>query len=109
MELRATIVRRWNRRDLVAVLVIGTLLTAPDHRRKVLLLLGLVAVSHLFLDALLLNVSGYSYAILWPLTVYHPPTPGLYLSSDRWPVVISAIIATIVWYVRFRHFAPKDT
>ena len=85
---------------LVAI-TIGALLTGPAYRRRVFLLLALGAVSHHVLDALLINPSGYSYALLWPLTTYHPPTPNLYLSSDRWPALASAIVAIVVWYFRW--------
>ena len=85
---------------LVAI-TIGALLTGPAYRRRIFLLLALGAASHHVLDALLINPSGYSYAVFWPLTTYHPPTPGLYLSSDRWPAVVSALLAVVVWYLRW--------
>lgn len=65
------------------------------------LLLALGAASHHALDAVLINASGYSYALFWPLTTYHPPTPGLFLSSDRWPAAVSALLAIGVWYLRY--------
>lgn len=88
---------------LVAI-TIGALLTSSDHRRRVFLLLAFGAGSHLFLDALLLTPSGYSYAIFWPLSTYNPPTPNLYLSSDRWPALVSGVAAIIVWYLRYHRF-----
>lgn len=88
---------------LVAI-TIGALLTSREHRRRVFLLLALGAASHHLLDALLINASGYSYAIFWPLTTYHPPTPNLYLSFDRWPALVSGIAAAIVWYLRSHWF-----
>lgn len=91
---------------LVAV-TIGALLTSSAHRRRVFLLLALGAVSHHALDALLINPSGYSYAIFWPLTTYNPPTPNLFLSSDRWPAAVSALLAGIVWYLRY-HWADDE-
>jgi len=83
-------------------ITIGALLTSTDHRRRVFALLALGTASHLLLDAFLLKASGYSFAIFWPLTTYHPPTPGLYLSSDRWPAIVASTVATIVWYVQYR-------
>lgn len=80
----------------IAVLI-GTVLVPREHRTRVLSLLALGAASHLLLDALLVNPSGHSYAILWPLTQYHPPMPGFYLSTDRWPAIVTATIAGAVW------------
>lgn len=82
--------------SLLAALV-GGILVPDAHRRRVLVLLAGGAASHLLLDALLIDPSGYSYALLWPLTQYHPPTPGLYLSTDRWPALVSGAIAAGVW------------
>lgn len=80
----------------IAVLI-GTVLVPREYRTRVLSLLALGAASHLLLDALLVNPSGHSYAILWPLTQYHPPTPGFYLSTDRWPAIVTGTIAGAVW------------
>lgn len=85
---------------LVAI-TIGALLTSQKHRRRVFLLLALGAASHHILDAFLINPSGYSYAIFWPFTTYNPPTPNLYLSSDRWPALVLGMLAVTVWYVRY--------
>lgn len=86
---------------LVAI-AIGSLLTGSKQRKQVFGLLLLGALSHLFLDGLLLNLSGHSFAVFWPLTTYHPPTPGLYLSSDRWPAAVAALVAVAVWSLRYR-------
>jgi len=86
----------------VAVLV-GTMVVRPGQRRRVTVLLGVGAASHLFADALLLTPSGRSYAVLWPLTQYRPPTPGLYLSTSPVPTALTAVFAAVVWYtVRYR-------
>lgn len=82
--------------SVVAVLI-GTVLVPRDHRTRVLSLLALGAASHLLLDALLVNPSGHSYAVLWPLSQYRPLTPGLYLSTDRWPAIVSGAVAAVVW------------
>jgi len=83
----------------VVAVLIGVLLVAPRERRRVGLLLALGAISHLVADALLLNPSGQSYAILWPLTRVYPPTPGLYLSTQPEPTIVTAGIALVVWTV----------
>ncbi|MDL5363294.1 metal-dependent hydrolase [Halalkalicoccus sp. NIPERK01] len=82
--------------SLVSVLI-GAVLVPRKHRTRVASLLALGAASHLLLDALLVNPSGRSYALLWPLTAYHPPTPGLYLSTDRWPALVAGALAALVW------------
>jgi hypothetical protein len=71
----------------------GALLVAGRWRRRVALLLGVGTGSHLVLDALLVTPSGHSYAVLWPLTRLHPPTPGLYLSTEPWPTAVAALLA----------------
>ncbi|TKR25449.1 metal-dependent hydrolase [Natronomonas salsuginis] len=87
---------------LVAV-AIGALCTAGQHRRRVFGLLILGAISHLSLDALLINASGYSYAVFFPFSAVHPPTPGLFLSSDRWPAAVGAVLAGAIWTLRRRY------
>lgn len=82
---------------VVVASAIGALLAGPGYRRRVFALLLVGAASHLLLDALLINVSGYSYDLLWPLTTYSPPTPNLFLSSDRWPAVVSGALAALLW------------
>lgn len=82
--------------SLVSVLI-GAVLVPQEYRTRVVSLLALGAASHLLLDALLVNPSGRSYALLWPLTAYHPPTPGLYLSTDRWPALVAGALAALVW------------
>ena len=93
----------------VVAVAIGALLVRSEHRKRVFFLLLLGALSHHFLDAILINPTGYSYALFFPVTSYHPPTPGLFLSSDRWPAVVSALLAGMVWYLRYHRFARPDT
>lgn len=88
----------------VLVVSAGTFLVGRDYRKAVFGLLLLGALSHLCLDALLLNPSGYSNMFLFPITSYNPPTPGLYLSSDRWPALVAGTLAIAVWYLRYRVF-----
>ena len=80
----------------VAALV-GVTLAASEYRRRVAALLALGAASHLAADAFLIKASGHSYPVLWPLTGYHPPTPGLYLSTDVWPSVVTGALALAAW------------
>ncbi|PSP76993.1 metal-dependent hydrolase [Halobacteriales archaeon QS_1_68_20] len=87
---------------LLSILV-GVALVAPTERRRVFLLLALGAATHLFADALLLKPSGRSYPVFWPLTRYHPPTPGLYLSTEPRPAVVAAVAALVARVVTRRH------
>lgn len=84
------------------VVLLGTLLVSSEHRKHVFLLLALGAASHHTLDLLLINVTGYAYPVLWPLTEYHPPAGMLYLSSDRWPVLVAGIMAVGIWMIQNR-------
>lgn len=84
------------------VVAFGTLLVAPGMRKRTAALLAIGAGSHLFLDFLLLTPSGYAYPVLFPLTASQPPAPNLYLSTDRWPTVVAAVLAVAGWFVRSR-------
>jgi membrane-bound metal-dependent hydrolase YbcI (DUF457 family) len=81
----------------VAVLV-GAVLVVPRVRVRAGACLALGAVSHLLVDALLLTPSGRgSVPMLWPLSRYHPPTPGLYLSTQAWPTAAALVLAAAVF------------
>lgn len=80
----------------VSVLV-GAAVVRSDLRRRVAALLALGAATHLLADGLLVNPSGRSYAMLWPLTRWHPPTPGLYLSTQVEPTLAAGAGAAAVW------------
>ncbi|WP_435157054.1 metal-dependent hydrolase [Haladaptatus sp. DFWS20] len=77
-------------------ILIGVTVVAPREQRRTFALLSVGALSHLFADGLLQNPSGHSYAMLWPLTQYHPPTPGLYLSTQAEPMIVAAIAAVVI-------------
>jgi hypothetical protein len=82
---------------VVVAVCIGAVVVASEERKRVVPLLALGAASHLLADALLLKASGRSYALLYPLTQYHPPTPGLYLSTDPWPSMVTGALALAAW------------
>jgi membrane-bound metal-dependent hydrolase YbcI (DUF457 family) len=86
----------------VVSVAVGVVLVTDRERRRVAALLGLGAASHLLADAFLLNPSGRSYAVLWPISRLHPPTPGLYLSTDPEPTVVAALVALGVFVVSRR-------
>lgn len=82
---------------VVVSLCVGGLIVCRCEQRRVLPLLALGAATHIFLDYLLLSVSGRSFAVFWPFTRYHPPTPGLYLSTDILPTIVASLLAMMVW------------
>lgn len=86
----------------VVVVCLGSLLVAPDYRRRAVVLLSIGALTHHVLDVALLTVTGYAYPVFWPLTEYHLPAGNLYTSSDRWPAVVSGALAVVLWRVRRR-------
>ena len=71
----------------------SVLVVAPQYRRQAFGLLWLGAGTHLIMDALLYAPDGRSQSLFWPLTQYKPPTPGLYMSTDLWPVLVAGLIA----------------
>lgn len=81
----------------IVAILIGVTIVTPKERKRVGLLLSLGAATHLIADAFLFSTSGRSYPIFWPLTRYHPPTPGLYLSTQPEPTIAAAAGALIVW------------
>lgn len=79
------------------VILIGALLVPPRYRRAVVLLLVLGAGSHYVLDLLLYKPSGLTGDLLWPITGHRFAIDGFYLSSDRWPAIVTTIVAIVVW------------
>lgn len=79
--------------------LIGVVFVEPSERRRVFALLSVGVLTHLVSDAMLRKASGRSYDLFWPITRYHPPSPGLYLSSDIWPSLLAGAVAAGVWLV----------
>lgn len=76
---------------------LGALLFAPGRRRAAWLLLVAGAGEHLVLDAFVIRAGGFVPPYLYPLTWWQPPAVGLYVSSDLWPLVVAAALATGAW------------
>jgi membrane-bound metal-dependent hydrolase YbcI (DUF457 family) len=57
-------------------------------------------VSHLLLDVLVVRVDGVAPPYLFPVGGWLPPTPGLYASSDAWPLAVALCCAVPVWLYR---------
>lgn len=86
---------------IVAVLV-GVALVPASYRRRVGAVLMLGALSHHALDVLIVHPSGYVYDVFWPLYSTWIPAGSLYHSSDRLPLAIAAVVATVTWATRER-------
>ena len=82
---------------MLVFMLIGVIIAEPSDRPRVAGLLSIGAGSHLFTDALLRTPTEHSYAALWPLTRYHPPTPGSYLSTDPWLPIVTGGVALLTW------------
>jgi len=92
----------------LVVLLAGPLVSA-EHRRRVLVLLALGAISHYALDAMIYTGSGLTWPMLWPLTDYRFEVSGFYRSSDRWPALVSGLVALVVWMAsRRRSTSERD-
>ncbi|MDY6818152.1 MAG: metal-dependent hydrolase [Halobacteriales archaeon] len=55
------------------------------------------------LDGMIERANGLSPPYFYPFTWWQPPAGGLYLSSDLWPILPAAVLASGVWlWQRFR-------
>lgn len=67
-----------------------------DSRREQLRGFSLLVAggcSHLAVDAVKAWADGSGGAALYPLSWWRPPTPGLYVSADRWVLGVSVVVA----------------
>lgn len=94
---------------VVVSVLVGVVLAASEVRRPVGIALGLGAGSHLLADSLLLTPTGYSTQLLWPLAQVRTPTPGLYLSTQPEPTVVTGAIAAVIWVFHGRYVGPART
>lgn len=79
---------------------IVTLFVHEGSRQRVFALLLVGAASHFVLDSLLMSPSRFSYVLFWPFHTVLVPLPMYILSSDRWPAVVAAVVALVLWYVK---------
>ncbi|WP_254763682.1 metal-dependent hydrolase [Natrinema marinum] len=84
----------------VLVVSLGALLVAPEYRRQAVALIAVGAASHHALDIALLTAAGESYAVFYPISSYRLPSLDLYLSTDRWPAIVSGALAAALWAAR---------
>lgn len=83
---------------VVVLAAIGGLLF-PDarRRRRAFALLCAGGCSHLLFDAVKAWADGSNGAYLYPLSWWRNPTPGWYVSSNLWVVVVAFVLAGVVW------------
>ncbi len=87
----------------ILVVLLGSLLVAPEYRWHALALVAIGAASHHALDLALMTPTGRTYAVFWPFTERRLPAGGLFLSSDRWPALVAGGLAALVWGIdRYR-------
>jgi len=84
----------------VVLSAIGALLFArPSHQRRGFLLLLAGAFSHLLVDLPQRYADGLMLTnkYLFPLPAWRPPTPGWYVSADRWVAGVALLVALVVF------------
>lgn len=87
----------------VLSVLIGVILLASHERARGAGLLAVGAGSHLVADSLLLTPTGRTVQFLWPVSQYAVPSPGLYLSTQPEPTIVTGLVAGAVWVVhRYR-------
>lgn len=77
--------------------LIGVVLLSSAERRKGGLMLAVGAGSHLVADSFLLTPSRRTVQFLWPVSQYRVPSPGLYLSTQPEPTLVTGAVALLVW------------
>ena len=87
--------------------LIGVVLLSATERRKGGIVLALGALTHLIADSLLRTPTGRSTQLLWPITQYTTPTPGLYLSTQPEPTIVTGGCAILVWGIH--QYRVKDS
>jgi len=75
------------------------LFVSEEYRRRGFGLIWVGAITHLVSDVLLYVPDGRSQSVFWPLTMYQPSTPGIYMSTDLWPLLAAALLAVISSFV----------
>ena len=87
------------------MLVVGVLVLLVDcsYRREVFLFLSLGLATHLILDIFLISVTGRTYALFYPISMYRAYAPGFYLSTQVLPAMITGVIASLV-----TKFGPQE-
>lgn len=81
---------------LLSVLI-GVVLLSSAERRRGGAMLAVGAGSHLLADSLLRTPTGHTVQLFWPVSQYKLPSPGLYLSTQPEPMLVTGAVAALVW------------
>jgi len=92
---------------LVVLSAIGALLfsSSLEQKRGFVVLFG-GGLSHLIVDVPQAYADGLAVTnlYLFPLTTWRAPTPGWYVSADRWVALFALVFALVVYIAdRYRH------
>ena len=79
-----------------------------EHQRKGFVMLVAGGSLHLLLDAVKVWADGYNGAYLYPFSWWRNPTPGWYVSADRWVVVVAIAVALVVFVVDRYVYRSED-
>ena len=86
----------------VVLSAIGAMLFGTaQHRKRAFVVLLSGAVSHILVDLPQRYADGrmLTNVYLFPFPPWRPPTPGWYVSADRWVVVIALAVALVIFIV----------
>ena len=81
------------------IALIFTLLVRKDLRTPVFAMLTLGIASHFVIDYFLWQPTGTTNLMLWPFLDLTLDYQGFYLSSDRWPAVVSTIASGLILHL----------
>jgi membrane-bound metal-dependent hydrolase YbcI (DUF457 family) len=87
---------------VVVLSAIGALLfERRSHQRRGFLLLVSGGLAHLVADLPQQYADGLMLTnkYLFPLPAWRPPTPGWYVSADRWVAVVALTVALVVFLI----------
>ncbi|WP_336326828.1 metal-dependent hydrolase [Halovenus sp. HT40] len=75
----------------------AVLFASREERVRGFGLLFAGGISHLLVDGVKGWADGAGSTPLYPLSWWRPPTPGLYVSSDRWVLGIAVVFGLVVF------------
>ncbi len=89
---------------LVVSMIGAALFSNREQQLKAYGLLVAGGCSHLLLDAVKAWANGLNGSYLYPVSWWRNPTPGWYVSADRWVILVAIVVVALVYvfdrYVR---------
>lgn len=88
---------------LIVLSGIGALCFSESRQRRIAFgtLIG-GGLTHLALDAVKAWADGFDGVSLYPLSWWRNPTPGWYVSADRWVLAAALALALVVFVIDYR-------